>query len=56
MAIVVKEIEVNTTVEKRVIHSESISEELYDSLKKRIMEDIQSQEQATQEERRRRER
>ncbi len=56
MPIVVKEIEVRTTVEKRVIHSETIPEELYESLKERIIEDIQSQEQATQEERRRRER
>ncbi len=56
MTIVVKEIEVRTTIEKRVVESESISEELHERLKEEIIEAMQSRENARQEEHRRRER
>ncbi len=56
MAIVIKEIEVKTVVEKRVVDRESISDELYNRLKESIIEELELRGRVDVEERRRRER
>lgn len=56
MPIVIKEIRVNTVVEKRIVREQEISEDIYKRIKEDVLEELEEQRESNQQKKRRNER